>query len=69
MIINFMSDIAEETYYPILVAKYSFSGDNKPLKPNHIWQLREKFYTASSVPTEWEEGSVSAKITNIEFEK
>ena len=61
--------IAEEDYHPVLVTKYSFSGDNKPLKPNYIWQMeRGKFYKADSVPSEWKEGSVSAKITNIEFE-
>ena len=61
--------IAEEDYHPVLVTKYSFSGDNKPLKPNYVWQMeRGKFYKADSVPSEWKEGSVSAKITNIEFE-
>ncbi|TYO96769.1 hypothetical protein EDC39_11257 [Geothermobacter ehrlichii] len=61
--------IAEEDYYPVLVTKYSFGGNNKPLKPNYIWQMeRGKFYKADSVPSEWKEGSVSAKITNIEFE-
>ncbi len=60
--------ISEKEYYPVLVTKYSFSGGNKPLKPNYIWQLeRGKFYKADSVPTEWKEGAVSAKITNIEF--
>jgi len=60
--------IAEKTYHPVLVSKYSFSADNKPLKPNYIWQMeRGKFYKADSVPTEWKEGAVSAKITNIEF--
>lgn len=60
--------IAEETYYPVLVTKYSFSSDNKPLKPNYIWQIEHgKFYKADSVPDEWKEGAVSAKITNIEF--
>jgi len=60
--------IAEKTYHPVLVSEYSFSGDNKPLKPNYIWQLeRGNFYKADSVPTEWKEGAVSAKITNIEF--
>jgi hypothetical protein len=60
--------IAEEDYHPVLVTKYSFSGDNKPLKPNYVWQMeRGKFYKADSVPSEWKEGSVSAKITNIEF--
>jgi hypothetical protein len=62
--------IAEKTYHPVLVSKYSFSGDNKPLKPNYIWQIeRGEFYKADSVPTEWKEGAVSAKITNIEFAK
>lgn len=60
--------IAEKQYHPVLVSKYSFGRDNKPLKPNYIWQQeRGKFYKADSVPTEWKEGSVSAKITNIEF--
>lgn len=60
--------ITEKTYCPVLVTEYSFGSDNKPLKPNYIWQLeREKFYKADSVPSEWKEGAVSAKITNIEF--
>ncbi len=62
--------IAEEDYHPVLVTKYSFRGDNKPLKPNYVWQMeRGKFYKADSVPSEWKEGAVSAKITNIEFEE
>lgn len=61
--------IAEEDYHPVLVSEYSFGDDNKPLKPNYIWQLEEgKFYKAGSVPSEWKEGAVSAKITNIEFQ-
>lgn len=60
--------IAEKQYHPVLVTKYSFGRDNKPLKANYIWQMeRGKFYKADSVPTEWQEGAVSAKITNIEF--
>ena len=60
--------IAEKEYHPVLVTKYSFNGDNKPLKPNYIWQMeRGKFYKADSVPSEWKEGAVSASITNIEF--
>lgn len=59
--------IAEQEYNPVLVTKYSF-GDNKPLKPKYIWQLeRGKFYQAKSVPNEWKEGAVKAKITDIEF--
>jgi hypothetical protein len=60
--------IAEETYHPVFVSEFSFGRKNKPLKPNYIWQLeRGKFYKADSVPDEWKEGAVSAKITNIEF--
>jgi len=60
--------IAEKEYHPVLVTIYSFGGNNKPLKPNYIWQQeRGKFYKADSVPTEWKEGAVSANITNIEF--
>lgn len=60
--------IAEEDYHPVLVTEYSFSSDSKSLKPNYIWQMeKDHFYQAKSVPTEWKEGAVSAKITNIEF--
>jgi len=59
--------IAEEDYNPVLVSTYSY-GDNKPLKPNYIWQNeKDKFYQAKSVPNEWEEGNVTAKITDITF--
>ena len=59
--------IFEEDYHPVLVTEYSF-GDNKPLKPGHIWQVeRDKFYKAESVPSEWKEGLVEAKITSIRF--
>lgn len=61
------SVVAEENFHPVLVTKYSL-GDNKPLKPNYIWQLdRGKFYKAEAVPSEWNEGSVSAKITDLAF--
>lgn len=60
--------IAEEEYNPVLVTEFSFGGDNKPLRPNYIWQMEHgKFYKADSVPSEWEEGSVSARITDLEF--
>ncbi|MBS61782.1 hypothetical protein [Salinisphaera sp.] len=60
--------IAEEDYTPVLVSDYSFSGDNKPLKPGYIWQMeRGKFYSAKNVPSEWQDGSAKAAITNIEF--
>ena len=60
--------IAEEDYNPVLVTKYSFGGDNKPLKPNYIWQLeRGKFLQAKSVPSEWAKGKAEARITDIDF--
>lgn len=60
--------IAEEDFHPVLVSEYNFSGDNKPLKAGYIWQMEAgKFYAAKSVPSEWEEGSVEARITDIRF--
>lgn len=62
--------IAEEKYHPVLVTEYSFGDNNRPLKPNYIWQMEQgHFYKAPSVPTEWKEGSASATITNIAFLK
>lgn len=57
--------IAEETYNPVIAGGY----DNEPpLKPNYIWQQeRGMFYMAKSVPDEWESGSVTAKVTDIQF--
>ncbi len=62
------SVIAEEEYLPVFVSEYSFSGDNKPLKPGYVWQMESgKFYSAKSVPTEWREGYIEARITDIRF--
>ncbi len=59
--------IAEEDYHPVLNTGFS-SSDNKPLKPNYIWQMEKgKFYQAEKVPSEWQEGNAVAKIINIEF--
>lgn len=64
------SVIAEEEYIPVLVSEFSFSGDNKPLKPGYVWQMEKgMFYTAKSVPSEWKEGSVAASITEITFKE
>jgi hypothetical protein len=61
--------IAEENYYPVLVSKFNITSDNKPLKPNYIWQMeRGKFYTAKSVPSEWKEGAAEIRITDLQFE-
>ena len=59
--------IHEEQYRPVFVTEFSF-GDNKPLKAGHVWQMeRGKFYSAKSVPSEWKQGSVDAKISDIKF--
>ena len=60
--------IAEERYYPVLSMKKSYRGDQMILKENYIWQMEDgNFYKADSVPTEWEEGSVTAQVTNVKF--
>jgi hypothetical protein len=60
--------IAEERYRPVLAMKKSYSGDQVILKKNYIWQMEEgNFYKAEGVPTEWQEGAVEAKVTNIKF--
>jgi len=60
--------IAEERYRPVLAMKKSFSGNQVILKENYIWQMEEgNFYKAEGVPTEWQEGAVEARVTNIKF--
>jgi hypothetical protein len=60
--------IAEEEYTPVLVSSYNFGDSNTPLRPNYISQQdRGSFYTAKSVPTEWQTGRATATITDIEF--
>jgi len=61
--------IAEEEYNPVLVVQGGYSADdNKPLRPNYIWQNEpDKFLTAKKVPSEWQEGKATATITSIEF--
>jgi hypothetical protein len=31
--------ISEEDFHPVLTSGFSFSGNNKPLKPGYIWEL------------------------------
>jgi hypothetical protein len=58
--------IGEEDFYPVLVSKYSFGDDNKPLKPNYV---KDFGYTVEdSAPSSWSK-KAKAKITNIEFEE
>lgn len=60
--------IAEQDFHPVLVSDYSFTGNNKPLKAGYVWQHeKDRFYSAKSVPSEWDEGHVIAEITEIEF--
>lgn len=62
------SIIAEEDFHPVLVSSYSYLGKNDPLKAGYVWQMEKgKFYTAKSVPSEWVEGSVEAKVTDVRF--
>lgn len=57
--------IAEERYIPVLAGGYTRKA---PLQPGYIWQIESgKFLTAKSVPSEWKEGSVEAKVTSVEF--
>ena len=59
--------IAEERYHPVMGMNESYSG-NQVLKKNYIWQMEEgNFYKADGVPTEWQEGAVEAKVTNLKF--
>ena len=59
--------VAEERYHPVMGMNESYSG-NQVLKKNYIWQMEEgNFYKADGVPTEWREGSVDAKVTNLKF--
>ena len=61
------STIHEDNFHPVFVSPYSTSS-NKPLKPNYVWKAeQDKFYVSKSVPDEWKEGAVSARITDIKF--
>lgn len=62
--------IFEEDYHPVLVSKYSFSSDNKPLKPGYVKEMEKgKYYTLKSALSDWQEGKATAKIVDIEFTK
>ena len=61
--------IHDENYFPVLVSDFTM-GEPKPLKAGYIWQMEKgKFYAAKSVPSEWQEGSVETKISDITFSK
>lgn len=60
--------IFEEDFYPVLVSEYSFSGDNKPLKPGYIKEMEKgKYYTIDSQLSEWDESKAFVKIDDIQF--
>jgi hypothetical protein len=60
--------VFEEKFHPVVERKYSLNENNGPLKPNYIWSMGVgRFYKSESVPSEWKEGSVSARVTDIEF--
>jgi hypothetical protein len=60
--------IFEEDFHPVLVSKYSFGGDKKPLKPGYVKEMqKDKYYTLESVLSAWKEGQAIAKVVDIEF--
>lgn len=60
--------IFEEHFSPVLVSDYSFSGNNKPLKPGYVYEMeKDKFFTIKSELSEWSEGKAKAKIVDIKF--
>lgn len=62
--------IFEEDFHPVLVSKYSFSDDNKPLKPGYVKEMeKDKYYTLESALSDWQEGKAIAKVVDIEFTK
>jgi len=49
-------------------ASYRPLASFEELRPGYIWQMeRGKFYTTGSVPSEWQTGAVTAKITECEI--
>ena len=60
------SVISEEDFHPVLVSEYSYSGDNKLLKPNYVKDFG--YSVEDYAPSSWSK-KAKAKITNIEFAK
>ena len=57
--------IYEKKLHPVSAKSWKRTD---PLKPGYIWQLEKgHFMVVGGVPSEWEEGSALAKITDIEF--
>jgi len=52
------------------VRSKSLFNNSPPLKANYIWQNdKNKFFSAPSVPEEWQEGSVKIKVVDLEFQE
>lgn len=64
------STIYEDDFYPVLVSKYTYSGDNKPLKPGYVKEMEKgRYYTLKTALSDWQEGKATAKVVDIEFTK
>ncbi len=62
--------IFEEDFLPVLVSKYSFTGNNNPLKSGYVSEMeKDKYYTLDSQLSDWEEGKSVAKVVDLEFSK
>ena len=60
--------IFEKVFRPVFVTRISFTSDNKPLKPNYIWEIEnENWFTMKSAPSEWQVGNAEARVTNIKL--
>lgn len=55
--------VFDDTFHPVLVTKFSFGGDNNPLKPNYS---RKFGFRLDDAPSEWS-GEVEVKVVNVEF--
>jgi hypothetical protein len=43
-------------------------GDQKPLKPNYVHEMGDRYYKVEGMPSIWKEGSFDFEITEIRFE-
>ena len=60
--------IYEKDYHPVLVSKYNYGADNKPLKAGYVNEMEKgQYYTLDSQLSEWADGKATAKVVDIEF--
>lgn len=58
--------ISEADFVPI--SEFSLDDNGRPLKPGFVWQIDAgSMFTAKSVPSEWCEGRVKARISSVSF--